>query len=63
MNALGASAAQRPRTPRTGGEDIQEDFPPTIGKVTHVAESGQEPEDTPDGPVVRDPSGNRLRLA
>jgi catechol 2,3-dioxygenase len=28
-----------------------------------VTESGQEPEDTPEGPVVRDPSGNRLLLA
>ena len=31
--------------------------------VRRVAETGQEPEDTPDGPVVRDPSGNRLLLA
>jgi len=28
-----------------------------------VADDGQEPEDTPQGPVVRDPSGNRLLLA
>ena len=28
-----------------------------------VADAGQEPEQTPDGPVVRDPSGNRLLLA
>jgi catechol 2,3-dioxygenase len=28
-----------------------------------VADDGQEPEDTPEGPVVRDPSGNRLLLA
>jgi catechol 2,3-dioxygenase len=28
-----------------------------------VAGAGQEPEDTPEGPVVRDPSGNRLLLA
>jgi catechol 2,3-dioxygenase len=31
--------------------------------VQRVAESGQEPEDTPEGPTVRDPSGNRLLLA
>jgi catechol 2,3-dioxygenase len=31
--------------------------------VRRVAETGQEPEGTPDGPVVRDPSGNRLLLA
>ena len=31
--------------------------------LRRVSESGQEPEDTPDGPFVRDPSGNRLRLA
>src|SRR5215210_2217507 len=31
--------------------------------VRRVADSGQEPEDTPQGPVVRDPSGNRLLLA
>jgi catechol 2,3-dioxygenase len=31
--------------------------------VRRVAEAGQEPEDTPEGPVVRDPSGNRLLLA
>ncbi|HEX7256113.1 MAG TPA: VOC family protein [Gaiellaceae bacterium] len=28
-----------------------------------VSGSGREPEDTPEGPVVRDPSGNRLLLA
>jgi catechol 2,3-dioxygenase len=28
-----------------------------------VVEGGQEPEATPEGPVVRDPSGNRLLLA
>jgi catechol 2,3-dioxygenase len=31
--------------------------------VSRVAASGQEPEDTPQGPVVHDPSGNRLVLA
>ena len=31
--------------------------------VGRVAETDQKPEDTPDGPVVRDPSGNRLLLA
>jgi catechol 2,3-dioxygenase len=31
--------------------------------VRRVADDGQEPEDTPEGPVVRDPSGNRLLLA
>jgi catechol 2,3-dioxygenase len=31
--------------------------------VRRVADDGQEPEDTPQGPVVRDPSGNRLLLA
>jgi catechol 2,3-dioxygenase len=31
--------------------------------VRRVADDGQEPEDTPEGPVVRDPSGNRLVLA
>jgi catechol 2,3-dioxygenase len=31
--------------------------------VRRVAETGQEPENTPDGPVVQDPSGNRLLLA
>jgi catechol 2,3-dioxygenase len=30
--------------------------------VARVADTGQEPEDTSDGPVVRDPSGNRLLL-
>jgi catechol 2,3-dioxygenase len=28
-----------------------------------VAETGQQPEDTSEGPVIRDPSGNRLLLA
>jgi catechol 2,3-dioxygenase len=28
----------------------------------HIADSGQQPEDTPQGPAVRDPSGNRLVL-
>jgi catechol 2,3-dioxygenase len=31
--------------------------------VRRVVETGQEPEATPEGPVVRDPSGNRLLLA
>jgi catechol 2,3-dioxygenase len=31
--------------------------------VRRVADAGQEPEQTPDGPVVRDPSGNSLLLA
>ena len=31
--------------------------------VGRVAAAGQEPEETPKGPVVRDPSGNRLLLA
>jgi catechol 2,3-dioxygenase len=31
--------------------------------VRRVAEAGQEPEETPEGPVVKDPSGNRLLLA
>src|SRR5919204_1374060 len=31
--------------------------------VRRVAESGQEPEETPEGVIVRDPSGNRLALA
>ena len=31
--------------------------------VRRVVETGQEPEDTPEGPVVRDPSGNGLLLA
>jgi catechol 2,3-dioxygenase len=31
--------------------------------VRRVAKTGQEPEDTPEGPVVRDPSGNVLVLA
>jgi catechol 2,3-dioxygenase len=31
--------------------------------VRRVADDRQEPEDTPQGPVVRDPSGNRLLLA
>jgi catechol 2,3-dioxygenase len=31
--------------------------------VRRVSDSGQEPENTPHGPVVRDPSGNRLVLA
>jgi catechol 2,3-dioxygenase len=31
--------------------------------VRRFAESGQEPEETPDGLTVRDPSGNRLVLA
>jgi catechol 2,3-dioxygenase len=31
--------------------------------VRRVADEGQEPHDTPDGPVVRDPSGNSLLLA
>jgi catechol 2,3-dioxygenase len=30
--------------------------------VARVADAGQDPEDTPEGPVVRDPSGNRLLL-
>ncbi len=30
--------------------------------LRRVADAGQEPEDTPEGPVVRDPSGNRLLL-
>jgi catechol 2,3-dioxygenase len=41
-------------------------FPDTASRdeaVQRVVESGQEPEDTPEGPVVRDPSGNRLLLA
>jgi catechol 2,3-dioxygenase len=31
--------------------------------VRRVAETGQQPEETPEGPIVRDPSGNRLLLA
>jgi catechol 2,3-dioxygenase len=31
--------------------------------LRRVADAGQEPEETSDGPVVRDPSGNRLLLA
>ena len=31
--------------------------------VGRVAESGAEPQDTPEGPLVRDPSGNELVLA
>ncbi|HKI23491.1 MAG TPA: VOC family protein [Gaiellaceae bacterium] len=31
--------------------------------VGRVATTGQDPEETPEGPVVRDPSGNRLLLA
>jgi len=31
--------------------------------VRRVSEAGQEPEETPEGAVVRDPSGNRLLLA
>ena len=31
--------------------------------VRRVTADGQQPEDTPEGPVVRDPSGNRLLLA
>jgi catechol 2,3-dioxygenase len=31
--------------------------------VRRVADAGQEPEDSPEGPLVRDPSGNRLTLA
>jgi catechol 2,3-dioxygenase len=31
--------------------------------LARVAAEGQEPERTPDGPIVRDPSGNRLLLA
>jgi catechol 2,3-dioxygenase len=31
--------------------------------VGRVAATGQDPEETPEGPVVRDPSGNRLLLA
>ncbi len=31
--------------------------------LQRVADSGGEPEDTPEGPVVRDPSGNGLLLA
>jgi catechol 2,3-dioxygenase len=41
-------------------------FPDTAFRdeaVQRVVESGQEPEDTPAGPVVRDPSGNSLLLA
>jgi catechol 2,3-dioxygenase len=34
-----------------------------VEAVRRVAESGQQPEDTPEGPVIRDPSGNRLLLA
>jgi catechol 2,3-dioxygenase len=30
--------------------------------VRRIADAGQEPEDWPEGPVVRDPSGNRLLL-
>ncbi len=30
--------------------------------LKRVAEGGQEPEETPEGPVIRDPSGNRLLL-
>jgi catechol 2,3-dioxygenase len=40
---------------------------PTAGErdrvVARVAASGQEPEDHPDGPLVRDPSGNSLVLS
>lgn len=41
-------------------------FPDTASRdeaAQRVVESGQEPEDTPAGPVVRDPSGNSLLLA
>jgi catechol 2,3-dioxygenase len=41
-------------------------FPDTASRdkaAQRVVDSGQEPEDTPEGPVVRDPSGNRLLLA
>ena len=31
--------------------------------VGRVAATGEDPEETPEGPVVRDPSGNRLLLA
>jgi catechol 2,3-dioxygenase len=31
--------------------------------VRRVSEAGEKPEETPEGPVVRDPSGNRLLLA
>ena len=31
--------------------------------VRRIAETGQEPEDTSEGPVVQDPSGNRLLIA
>jgi catechol 2,3-dioxygenase len=31
--------------------------------VSRVAATGQDPEETPEGPVVRDPAGNRLLLA
>jgi hypothetical protein len=31
--------------------------------VGRVAATGQDPEETLEGPVVRDPSGNRLLLA
>jgi catechol 2,3-dioxygenase len=31
--------------------------------LARVAAEGQEPDRTPDGPIVRDPSGNRLLLA
>jgi catechol 2,3-dioxygenase len=31
--------------------------------VGRVAATGQDPEETPEGPIVRDPSGNRLLLA
>jgi catechol 2,3-dioxygenase len=40
-------------------------FPDTASRdeaVGRVADAGQEAEDTPEGPVVRDPSGNRLLL-
>jgi hypothetical protein len=40
---------------------------PTAGErdrvVARVAAAGQEPEADPDGPLVRDPSGNPLMLS
>jgi catechol 2,3-dioxygenase len=33
------------------------------GVLGRVQDSGQTPEDTPDGPLIRDPSGNRLVIA
>jgi catechol 2,3-dioxygenase len=52
----GAAALRRATVALPGDESRD-------GVVRRLTEAGQEPEDAPEGPIVRDPSGNRLLLA